>query len=104
MNDMLKISTEYHRGVFFVRIVGRNDNGRKLKEIFNMIDELGIRNIVLNLNKLDFLSVDQIEEISNFKENKLKKKIFIIYDQRKSRLFNNTFIHLEKELDVFAYL
>ena len=71
---MLKISTEYHKGVFFVRIVGRNDNGRKLKEIFNMIDELGIRNIVLNLNKLDFLSVDQIEEISNFKENKLKKR------------------------------
>ena len=104
MNDMLKISTEYHRGVFFVRIAGRNDNGRKLKEIFNMIDELGIRNIVLNLNKLDFLSVDQIEEISNFKENKLRKKIFIIYDQRKIRLFNNTFIHLEKELDVFSYL
>ena len=59
---MLKISTEYHKGVFFVRIVGRNDNGRKLKEIFNMIDELGIR------------------------------------------LFNNTFIHLEQELDVFSYL
>ena len=37
-------------------------------------------------------------------EKKLKKKIFIIYDQRKSRLFNNTFIHLEQELDVFSYL
>lgn len=101
---MLRISTEYRRGVFFVRVIGRNDNGSKLKEIFNMIDEFGIHDIVLNLKKLDFLSVDQIEEISNFKERKSEKKIFIVYDERKNRLFRNAFIPLEKELDVFSYL
>ena len=62
---MLKISTEYRKGVFFVRIIGRYDNGSKIKEILNIIDELGISNIVFNLKKLDFLSIEQIKEIYN---------------------------------------
>lgn len=101
---MLKISTEYRKGVFFVRIIGRNDNERKIKEILNIIDELGIKKIVFNLKKLDSISVNQIKEINNFKETRKEKKLFIIYDQKKSRLFQNFLPNLETELDVFSYL
>ena len=101
---MLKVSTEYRKGVFFVRIIGRYDNGSKIKEILDIIDELGISNIVFNLKKLDFLSIEQIKEIYNFKENRKEKNLFIIYDQRKSRLFKNFLPNLDKELDVFSYL
>ena len=46
--------------------------------------------------------------INNFwnkvKENRKEKNLFIIYDQRKSRLFKNFLPNLDKELDVFSYL
>ena len=76
---MLRISTEYRKGVFFVRIIGRNDNGSKIKEVLNIIDELGISNIVFNLKKLDFLSVEQM--------NYFKISIFFSLFSKKRRIF-----------------
>ena len=85
---MARISTEFRKGVFFVRLVGRNGNESEIKSIIELIEEFGINNIVINLTKLNSLSLEMIQRLNEFlKEKSKEKNLFLIYNQNKSRIF-----------------
>ena len=102
---MARISTEFRKGVFFVRLVGRNGNESEIKSIIELIEEFGINNIVINLTKLNSLSLEMIQRLNEFlKEKSKEKNLFLIYNQNKSRIFEGKFPMFEKEIDVYSIL
>ena len=102
---MAKISTEFRKGVFFVRLVGRNGNESEIKSIIELIEEFGINNIVINLTKLNSLSLEMIQRLNEFlKEKSKEKNLFLIYNQNKSRIFEGKFPMIEKQIDVYSIL
>lgn len=104
---MLRISTEYRKGVLFIRLVGRADNECFLEDINQLINEFGIRYIVLNLNDLNEVSLDNIEHIMNYNQKilKKKKKMFICDAKKiRNRLFKNIIPNIEREIDAFSLI
>ena len=102
---MARISTEFRKGVFFVRLVGRNGNESEIKSIIELIEEFGINNIVINLTKLNSLSLEMIQRLNEFlKEKSKEKNLFLIYNQNTSRIFEGKFPMIEKEIDVYSIL
>lgn len=103
---MLQISTEFRKGVFFVRLVGRIDNEGYLEDINRTIEQVGIRNIVLNLNDLNDISLESIRHIINYNDKILKKKkqLFICdtNDIRK-RVFS-TIPNISNEIEAFSLI
>lgn len=102
---MLKVSTEFRKGVLFVRLVGRIDNEGYIDKIKNLVEELGIQYIVLNLSGLLDVSLDSVEHI--IKYNKLlkeKKKTLLICDASKvrERLFKNIIPNISNEIEAFS--
>lgn len=95
---MLDISLEYRRGILFVRLIGSFD--KKNQHIFktrvlNMIEENGIKNIVLNFKYLDNIDFKGISLIYYLYEHCRNGQIYIcnIGDNinqklRKNRVFN----------------
>ena len=98
---MSKISTEYRKGVFFVRLVGRNGNEKEIKKIFTLIDELGIHKVVLNLERIQFISLEAVKEIEKYQTKTNLKKLLIICDQRRNRLLN-ILPCIDREIDAFS--
>ena len=64
--DTLKIYTEYRNGILFVRLSGsltKNTFAKLNNKVTRMVNDIGIRNVVLNiekLNKIDFKGVDSL--------------------------------------------
>ena len=101
---MLQISTEFRKGVFFVRIVGRIDNEGYLEDINNIIEQVGIKNIVLNLNELNDISLESINHIMNYNNKVLKeKKQLFICDAKniRNRLFSKI-PNISNEIEAFS--
>lgn len=101
---MLKISTEYRKGVLFIRLVGRLDNALLLEETFKFTDELGIKCVVLNFNYLNTVSLDSLNHIMNYntKIKKQKKKLFICDTRGGRRLFKDIIPSIGCEIDAFS--
>lgn len=104
---MLKISTEYRKGVLFIRLIGRLDNAGYLDDIKQMIDELGIHCMVLNLTKVNGVSLESINHIMNYNQEilKKKKKMFICDASNiRNRLFKNMIPNISCEIDAFSLI
>ena len=104
---MLKVSTEFRKGIFFVRLIGRIDNEGNLKNIYDLVEEIGIRYVVLNLNFLNDVSLENIKYIMNYANTILKKnKLLIICDQssRRNRLFKNLIPKISREVEAFSLI
>ncbi len=104
---MLKISTEFRKGVLFVRLKGRIDNEGYLDEIQTLVDSIGIRYIVFNLSELNDVSLDSMKHIINYNKILLeKKKKLLICDARniRNRLFKNIIPNISKEIDAFSLI
>ena len=71
---MVKINTEYRKGILFVRIKGSFDYNKYHIIINYLIDYFGIKIIVLNLSELEYISLENIKYINNQVKNILKKK------------------------------
>ena len=102
---MLKINTEYRKGILFIRLKGRYDNNYFLTTINYLINNFGINIIALNLSELDYISLENIKDINNKIINilKKKKKILIIDKEIRNNLFNNT-IKINNEIDAFSLI
>ena len=104
---MLRVRTEYKKGVLFVRLVGRIDNEGYLERIKWIIEEFGIKFTVLNLTKLNDVSLNNINHIKKY-INKLKKKKYslLICDEKTIRnsLFNNRIPKIQKEEYAFSFI
>ena len=104
---MFKISTEFRKGIFFVRLVGRIDNEGYLEEINHLIDKMGIQYLVLNINDLFDISLDSVKHIMNYNKQILKKKkhLFICDASNISnRLFKNTIPNIQNEIEAFSLI
>ena len=83
---MFYVSTEFRRGVFFVRVRGRIDNEGYLDDIDRIIDSIGIKFVVLNIDHVHDLSIDSIKCINDYNDKLLKKKCFLyLCDSNKNR-------------------
>ena len=104
---MLKISTEFRKGVLFVRLAGRIDNDGYLESINNLIEDIGIRYVVLNTNNLRAIDVSSINNIIEYNKKILKdQRRLLICDANNSRkrIFSNNIQKINCEIDAFSLI
>ena len=104
----LRISTEYRKGVFFIRLTGRmEDNADYLKNILDLIMDFGIKNIVLNLNNLEYVSLENIAHIIKYNNEILKKEQHLLIcdsNQQRNQMFRNIIPNISNELEAFSLI
>ena len=71
---MFYVSSEFRKGVFFIRLKGRIDNEGYLDEVSDLIDYMGFRVIVINISDLNNLSIDNVSKINKYYKKVLKEK------------------------------
>ncbi len=104
---MLKISTEFRKGVLFVRLAGRIDNDNYLESINNLIEDIGIKYVVLNTNNLRAIDVSSINNIIEYNKKILKdQRRLLICDANNSRkrIFSNNIQKINCEIDAFSLI
>ena len=104
--ELMKISTEYRRGILFIRPLGRIDDNEFLNKINEIIDWFGIKYIVLNISNLDYISLSSIKHITNYNNEILKKKKhLLICDSRlRMRRLFNIIPNISNELEAFSLI
>ncbi|MBQ6495444.1 MAG: hypothetical protein IJI49_05530 [Bacilli bacterium] len=94
---------EFRKGILFVRLEGNIDNNNYLKEVNSIIENIGIKYIVLNIDKIKNFNVNDINNIVNYNNKILKeKKKMLICDNHKNR--NNVFNsipNIKSEIEAF---
>lgn len=104
---MLKVNTEFRKGIFFVRLSGQITNKNNLDIIKNLIDNIGIKCVVLNLNNLRFIDVNSINYIIDYNKYILKNKgCLLICDTNKNRegIFKKYIPNIKSEIDSFSLI
>ena len=104
---MLRVRTEYKKGVLFVRLKGRIDNEGYLKSINWIIEEIGIKFTVLNLTNLNDVSLKNINHIKKYIQKlKEKKRLLLICDESELRnpLFSNRMTKITNETEAFSLI
>mgnify|MGYP003305139412 CR=1 FL=1 len=102
----MQISTEYYRGILFIRMKGRLEDN-DLAKINNIINEFGIKYVVLNLSSLKDVSLESIDHIIKYNKEILKKKKYLLIcdsNQRRNRLFKNIIPYINNELEAFSLI
>lgn len=97
----MEIETEFRKGIFFIRLIGsldKNTTPMLNKKIKNLIQENGFKNIVFNIEKLNYIDIKGISalfynyEISKNNNRNLMicglKDETVIRKMKKSRLLN----------------
>ena len=101
------VRTEYKKGILFVRIGGRIDNELYLKKIKWLIEEFGIKFTVINITRINDVSLNNIKNIIKYKNILLKKKhLLLICDENQLRnpLFNKQIPRYKKEIDASSLI
>ena len=104
---MIRINTEYRKGILFVRFIGRIDCDDYINWVDNLINDFGIRCVVFNLNDLNYVSLENIDHIMKYYYKMLKKKKFLfICDSNlgRCRLFKNIIPKVSSELETFSLI
>lgn len=104
---MLKVSTEYRKGILFIRLVGRIDNDDYLDNINRFLNQIGIQYVVFNLDQLNDVSLESVNHIIDYNNQLLKKKkLLIICDanQKRDRLFKDIIPKISSELEAFSLI
>ena len=107
VNIMQKISTEFRKGILFIRIKGRFNNESFKKTTNYLINNIGIKIIVLNISNLEYFSLEDIEHIINYKKQILKKKRKLIICDNKTTdelFFFKEIPRINKEIDAFSLI
>ena len=104
---MQKISTEFRKGILFIRIKGRIDNDTLENNINNLVKYIGIKTLVLNTCNLKYFTYTDIKRIINYNNNILKKKTkLIICDNKikKENFFFEEIPIINREIDAFSLI
>ena len=102
---MLLVRTEYKRGILFVRLDGRIDNEGYLEDIDDVIDEVGIRFIVLNISNLNDVSLTDVNHIQDYISRlEKKKRLLLICDDNglRNSLFKGD-SRITKEIEALSF-
>ncbi len=103
---MLKISTEFRKGVLFVRLLGQIENDKYLESINNLVEYVGIKFVVLNIENIKKIDVNNISDILKY-NNKIKqdKRHLLICDANKrSSIFEDKISKINCEIDAFNFI
>ena len=103
---MLKISFEFRKGIFFIRLIGNlNNKNYKQNELLlkNLITENNFKYIVINTNYLNEVDLDGINYlIEIFYITKMNDSNLIICDKNNffKRLLNKSIPSIKEEIEV----
>ena len=102
---MLKINLEFRKGVLFVRLNGSLNDKESLDNINSLINEVGLKYIVLNVDKLKCIDVNGINCILDY-NNKLinnNGKLLLCESNNiiSNRLFKNKIPYINNEIQAF---
>lgn len=103
----MQISTEYRKGVLFVRIIGRIDNNDYLKVIDKLVNDFGIKYVVINIENIKCVSLECIDHIKKYNNEILKKKKYLLIcdsNLRRKGIFKNIVPNVSSELDAFSLI
>ena len=92
------VKTEYKKGVFFIRLIGRPDNAEYLEKIKDLIEDFGIKYTLLNITKTNSISLNNIKKVINTLQ--LKKHHLIICDEKRK----DQIIPITNEIDAFSLI
>ena len=103
---MLRINTEFRKGVFFIRLTGKIENNNYLESIDVIRENIGIRYIVLNIENIEFVDINTINHIIDYNNKLLKNKgCLLICDKNQNR--NRLFKKIKKincEIEAFSLI
>ena len=103
---MLRIDTEFRKGIFFIRLNGRLDKNENLDKMERIIENVGIKYVVLNTSNLRMLDVNTINYIINYNDKILKSKRHLLIcdtNTNRKRIFNNI-PKINCEIEAFALI
>lgn len=102
---MLKITTEFRKGILFVRLKGRIGDKNELDTIDSLIKNIGIRYLVLNINNLNDMDITCINQIIDYNKRILKNKgqLLICDTKNRSRLFKKI-PNIKCEIEAFSLI
>lgn len=104
---MLRIDTEFRKGILFVRLSGKIANESYLESINSLIENIGIRYIVLNIENLKGIDVNSINHIIDYNKEILKnERRLLICDtnMNRNRIFKNTIPNIKCEIEAFSLI
>lgn len=108
---MLKMNYEFRKGILFVRLLGNFDKDnyqRNLHKLNELIEEIGITNIVLNIDEIKSIDIYGINYILNYyRIFQSKKGRFIICEKGcmiTEKIFRNEIPWVESEINAFALI
>ena len=103
---MLKISFEFRKGIFFIRLIGNlNNKNYKTKETLlkNLIIENNFKYIVINTNHLKEVDLDGLNYLLEiFYITRMSESNLIICDKNNifKRLLNKSIPSIKEEIEV----
>lgn len=102
---MLRINIEFRKGVLFVRLDGKIEDESYLKKINNLIEKIGIKYIVLNIENIEYFDINSINQIIKYNKKILKKKrkLLICDNNNRNRIFNSI-PSIKCEIDAFSLI
>lgn len=102
---ILKITTEFRKGILFVRLKGRIGDKNEFHTIDRLIRNIGIRYLVLNINNLNDIDITCVNKIIDYNKLILKNKgqLFICDTKNRSRLFKRI-PNIQCEIEAFSLM
>ena len=104
---MLRVRTEYKKGVLFVRLVGRIDNEGYLDKIKWLIEEFGIKITVLNISNLNDITTKNENHMKKYIKKIIKKKhLLFICDENRLRntILEGNIPKITNEIEAFSLI
>lgn len=104
---MLRINTEFRKGVLFVRLNGIISDENYLESINDLVEDIGIKYVVLNIENLKKIDVNSINHIINYNKEILKnKRRLLICDNNinRNRIFKNSIPNISCEIEAFSLI
>lgn len=102
---MLKINLEFRKGVLFIRLNGSLNDKESLDNINNLINEIGFKYIVFNVDNLKCIDLDGIKCILNYQKLLLNKhgKLLLCESEKNmsDRFFKNRIPNITTEIQAF---
>ena len=103
---MLRIDTEFRKGIFFIRLNGRIDNYENLNRVNSIIENIGIKYVVLNTSNLYVLDINVINYIISYNNEILKNKrhLMICDDNLNRKRIFNSIPKISSEIEAFSII
>lgn len=103
--DLLKINLEFRKGVLFVRLNGKLNDKDSLDNINSLINEIGIKYIVININNLKCIDLDGIKCILNYQDKLINNNGLLLLCESNNlisnRIFKNKIPYINNEIQAF---